>query len=121
MNFQYYKQHPLEKVVSGAIKSAQATKFIVALSGGADSVALMASLASVRHTDLIAAHCNFHLRGEESMRDQHFVEKICSDLGIKLLIKDFDVPEYQRQNPSTSFEMGCRDLGYEWFRQVLSL
>lgn len=120
MNFQYYKQHPLEKVVSATIKSANVTKFIVALSGGADSVALLASLASVRHTELIAAHCNFHLRGEESMRDQQFVEKICSDLGVKLVIHNFDVPEYQRQNPSTSLEMACRDLRYEWFRQLLS-
>ncbi|MDE6769945.1 MAG: tRNA lysidine(34) synthetase TilS, partial [Muribaculaceae bacterium] len=120
MNFQYYKRHALEKVVSGAIKSAQATKFIVAISGGADSIALLASLASARHTQLLAAHCNFHLRGEESMRDQQFVEKICSDLGIRLLVHDFDVPEYQRQNPSTSLEMACRDLRYEWFRQLLS-
>lgn len=120
MNSQYYKQYPLEKVVSAAIKSVQTTKFIVALSGGADSVALLASLTSVRHTELIAAHCNFHLRGEESMRDQRFVEKICSDMGVKLLIRDFDVPEYQRQNPSISLEMACRDLRYEWFRQLLS-
>ncbi|MDE5881516.1 MAG: tRNA lysidine(34) synthetase TilS [Muribaculaceae bacterium] len=120
MNFQYYKRHALEKVVSGAIKSAQATKFIVAISGGADSIALLASLASARHTQLLAAHCNFHLRGEESIRDQQFVEKICSDLGIRLLVHNFDVPEYQRQNPSTSLEMACRDLRYEWFRQLLS-
>ncbi len=120
MNSQYYKRQPLEKVVAKIIKNARASKIIVALSGGADSIALLASLASVRHTELIAAHCNFHLRGEESMRDQHFVEKICSELGIRLVTRDFDVPEFQRQHPSTSLEMACRDLRYDWFRYLLS-
>ncbi len=120
MNSQYYKRQPLEKVVAKTIKNVRASKIIVALSGGADSVALLASLASVKHTVLIAAHCNFHLRGEESMRDQHFVEKTCAKLGVHLIIRDFNVPEFQRQHPSTSLEMACRDLRYDWFRKLLS-
>ena len=120
MNLQYYKRCPFEKVVADTIKNVNISTLIVALSGGADSVALLASLASIGNLRLIAAHCNFHLRGEESMRDQHFVEKICSELGVPLLIKDFDVPEFQRQNPSASLEMACRDLRYDWFRSLLS-
>ncbi len=114
------KRSHLEKVVSEVVKKSGASKFIVALSGGADSVALLASLATVRGTELIAAHCNFHLRGEESMRDRNFVEKMCSRLGVKLVIKDFDVESYRSQNPSTSLEMACRDLRYDWFRSLLA-
>ena len=47
-------------------------RLVVALSGGADSVALLRALLELGYT-CTAAHCNFHLRGEESMRDQRFV------------------------------------------------
>lgn len=120
MNSHKYKQHPLEKVVSDATKKAHIGKIIVALSGGADSVTLLKSLTSVRGLQIFAAHCNFHLRGEESMRDQYFVERLCSDLAVRLLVQDFDVSEYQRLHPSASLEMACRELRYDWFRQLLS-
>ncbi len=119
MNSHYYKRHRVEKVVADIVKKSDISHFIVALSGGADSVALLSALSSLGNINLIAAHCNFHLRGEESMRDQHFVEKLCSRLDIPLLIRDFDVEEYQRLNPSASLEMACRDLRYDWFRNLL--
>ena len=56
---------------------------IVALSGGADSVSLLLVLNDLGY-NCIAAHCNFHLRGQESNRDQKFAEELCKKYGIKL-------------------------------------
>lgn len=86
---------------------------LVALSGGADSVALLRVLFELDYS-CIAAHCNFHLRGEESMRDQHFVEALCHKLSVPLVVKSFDVELY-RQKHHVSMEMACRELRYGWF------
>jgi len=50
-------------------------KVLVALSGGADSVALLRMLLNEGYL-CEAAHCNFHLRGEESDRDEEFVRTL---------------------------------------------
>lgn len=50
--------------------------YIVALSGGADSVALLLILKNIG-LNITAAHCNFHLRGEESDRDEQFCVNLC--------------------------------------------
>lgn len=89
---------------------------ITALSGGADSIALTHALLKLGYK-CIAAHCNFHLRGEESNRDQRLVETFCSSNDIACHIKHFDVNEYQLAN-SASVEMACRDLRYEWFESL---
>ncbi len=88
---------------------------LVALSGGADSVALLRSLLELGIT-CRAAHCNFHLRGEESMRDERFVRDLCSRLGVPLSVKDFDVAAHQLSHGGST-EMACRELRYTWFEQ----
>ena len=88
---------------------------LVALSGGADSVALLLTLLELG-IDCRAAHCNFHLRGEESMRDECFVRDLCQRLEVPLTVKDFDVAAHQ-QSHGGSTEMACRELRYTWFEQ----
>lgn len=90
---------------------------LVALSGGADSVALLAALTALGYKTE-AAHCNFHLRGDESQRDMHHATAIANSLGVKLHIKDFDVPA-RMQATGESIEMAARALRYEWFDQLL--
>lgn len=90
---------------------------IVALSGGADSVALLLVLLRLGY-DCRAAHCNFHLRGDESQRDMEWCQEIARRLEVQLYIQDFDVEAYRRANASTSVEMACRELRYEWFYQL---
>lgn len=92
---------------------ADGSNVIVAISGGADSVALLAVLKSLGY-NCIAAHCNFHLRGEESCRDERHVETICSKLAVTLEKTDFDVPQRMAET-GESLEMACRSLRYEWF------
>lgn len=89
---------------------------IVTLSGGADSVALLSALVSLGY-NCVAAHCNFHLRGEESNRDCKHAQAIATHFKVKCFVKDFDVPTYEREH-KISTEMACRELRYDWFEQL---
>lgn len=88
---------------------------LAAVSGGADSVALLRVLAALG-CNCIAAHCNFHLRGDEADRDEAFVRKLCHDLDIELRCTDFDVETYKKSH-GVSTEMACRELRYDWFER----
>ncbi|MBR5118151.1 MAG: tRNA lysidine(34) synthetase TilS [Muribaculaceae bacterium] len=89
---------------------------LVALSGGADSVALLRVLLELGY-NCRAAHCNFHLRGDESNRDERFVTELCQKLGVPLDVKHFDVPAYMTEH-GVSMEMACRELRYAWFDEL---
>ncbi len=91
-------------------------KVLVALSGGADSVALLRILISLNYT-CEAAHCNFHLRGEESNRDEAFVRALCKDLKISLHVIHFDATQHAADN-KISIEMAARELRYNWFAEI---
>ena len=91
-------------------------KVLVALSGGADSVALLRVLLVLGY-HCEAAHCNFHLRGEESDRDERFVNELCKGLGVTLHVTHFDTVAYaSRQH--VSIEMAAREMRYDWFEQL---
>ena len=91
-------------------------KYIVALSGGADSVALLLSLRQLGY-DVEAAHCNFHLRGEESDRDEKFCVSLCEKLSVPLHRIHFDTLEYASLH-KISIEMAARELRYNYFAQL---
>ncbi len=88
----------------------------VALSGGADSVALLAAMRALGW-ECVALHCNFHLRGAESDRDARHAAAIAGKLGCEFVSVDFDV-EARRKETGESVEMACRGLRYEWFERV---
>lgn len=90
--------------------------FLVALSGGPDSVALLRMLID-KGNKVEAAHCNFHLRGEESDRDEAFCKALCDKQGVKLHIAHFDTKEFAKLR-GISIEMAARDLRYRWFAQL---
>ena len=90
--------------------------YIVALSGGADSVALLLLLKE-QGFRIHAAHCNFHLRGEESDRDETFCVELCGRLGIELHRVHFDTKTYADLH-HVSIEMAARELRYRWFEQL---
>ena len=98
----------------------QGDKVLVCVSGGADSVALLDVLQRGGY-ECIVAHCNFHLRGEESDRDEQFVREVIGERlkakGEKLWVKDFDTVGYAKEK-GISIEMAARELRYRWFAEV---
>lgn len=91
-------------------------KVIVALSGGIDSVVLTHLLAE-SGIEIVAAHCNFHLRGEESDGDERFVVEFCNNKGVKCHVKHFDTEAYAKTQ-GLSIEMAARELRYNWFEEL---
>ena len=91
-------------------------RYLLAVSGGADST-VMGSMSHEAGLTFAVAHCNFHLRGEDSDRDMHFVEKMAAQWQVPFLLREFDTLIIQ-QNSGKSVEMVARELRYDWFREI---
>ena len=89
---------------------------LAAVSGGRDSVVLAELLHRGGYRFEIA-HCNFHLRGEESNRDEQFVRRLAERYGVPCHVAQFDTDAYASEK-KISIEMAARELRYEWFEQV---
>lgn len=92
------------------------SKVLLGISGGLDSVVLL-DLFSRAGIHVTLAHCNFHLRGEESDGDAEFVENLAQDYAVRLYQTDFDTIDYAREQ-GISIEMAARDLRYDWFEKL---
>lgn len=90
---------------------------IVGMSGGADSVAMLHVLLSLGYK-CIVAHCNFHLRSNESDRDEQFVRDRVKAFNIDGYFIDFETAEYAEKQ-KISIEMAARELRYNWFYNLL--
>ncbi len=91
-------------------------KLILALSGGIDSMVLADRLLQAK-ADFVLAHCNFHLRGEESDGDERFVREYASRNGLTIHVKHFETEEYAKEH-GISIEMAARELRYAWFEEL---
>ncbi|MDD2954982.1 MAG: tRNA lysidine(34) synthetase TilS [Oscillospiraceae bacterium] len=90
-----------------------------ALSGGADSVALLCFLNVLRAEwgiSLSACHLNHGLRGEESLRDESFCRALCRDLEIPLAVRREDVAARAGES-GESVEECARRLRYAFFKE----
>ena len=92
------------------------SKLLLAVSGGVDSIVLLHLLHSLQY-NCVVAHCNFHLRGEESDSDADFVKKTAECLGLKFLKIDFETQKFASKE-KISIEMAARNLRYDWFEKV---
>ena len=91
----------------------------VALSGGADSTALLYGLLAIREKfdlTVTAAHVNHMLRGEESDRDERFVRDLCEKLGVALSVGKFDIPALRKKGESG--EECARRVRYAFLAEV---
>lgn len=89
---------------------------LVACSGGADSIALLHMLIQLGYTCHVA-HCNFHLRGDESNRDEQFVCQWCQSYHCPCYVQHFDTKDYAQQH-KISIELAARELRYQWFETL---
>lgn len=89
---------------------------LAAVSGGRDSVVLAELLHRGGYRFEIA-HCNFHLRGDESDRDEQFVRDLANRYGVPCHVAQFDTDAYASEK-NISTEMAARELRYAWFERV---
>lgn len=92
----------------------------VALSGGADSVALLHALCSLRDRlglNISAAHLNHMIRGEEALRDESFAKQLCGDMNVPLICESVDVPLYAEKH-RLSTETAAREVRYAFFERI---
>lgn len=91
-------------------------KILVAVSGGIDSVVLLHMLLEME-VECAVAHCNFHLRGEESFGDFHFVKSLAEKYEIPFHSIAFNTKKYAKEN-KLSIEMAARELRYPFFEAL---
>jgi tRNA(Ile)-lysidine synthase len=92
-------------------------KIFVAVSGGLDSMVLL-DLVSTIDFEIAVLHCNFNLRGHESLDDENFVRKNCIAKNINFFIKNFDTRHFA-QASKLSTQVAARKLRYKWFNEKL--
>ncbi|MFW5915974.1 MAG: tRNA lysidine(34) synthetase TilS [Bacteroidota bacterium] len=91
-------------------------RILLAVSGGVDSM-VMAHLCLKAGYRFAVAHCNFQLRGQESDRDQQFVESFAKEHGLTFHVNKFDTEAFASEN-SLSLQMAARRLRYQWFEKL---
>lgn len=110
----------LERFKLGLPPEIPGRKIAVAFSGGADSTALLIALKATLPPDaeILAAHCNFHLRDEESDADTRFCETLAHRLGVRFDVRHFPDTAAEAKESGESIEMVCRRLRYSWFSEL---
>lgn len=91
-------------------------KLLLAVSGGVDSVVLC-QLCHLAGFDFTIAHCNFQLRGEESLRDEEFVIALGEKYGVEVKSRRFDTDDYAAAK-KISIQEAARELRYQWFASL---
>ena len=95
----------------------------VALSGGADSVALLHYILNsceLYQIKVNAINIEHGIRGEDSKKDTAFVEKLCKDLGVELIKYTVDCPSFAKENKMT-LEQAGRVLRYNCFYDIVRI
>ena len=106
-----------EKHISENFPELKRERFVLACSGGVDSVVL-SHLCKAIDLDFALAHCNFQLRGADSDADEEFVQNIATKYKVKLFTTNFNTESYKNLH-KVSVQMAARDLRYAWFAEIM--
>lgn len=109
-------QEAFNNHIEKAFPELKTSKFLLACSGGIDSVVL-AHLCANANLDFELAHCNFNLRAEESNKDAVFVEELARKFKKKIHITSFDTVGYVNER-KVSVQIAARELRYAWFAKI---
>lgn len=109
-------QKSFDRTIVGLVPEKETA--LLAVSGGIDSICLASLfLNSSAGRRFAVAHCNFHLRGEDSDSDEALVAAWCGRNGVRYHKADFDTEQYASSH-SVSIEMAARELRYDWFASL---
>lgn len=109
-------QKSFDRTIVGLVQEKETA--LLAVSGGIDSICLASLfLNSSAGRRFAVAHCNFHLRGEDSDSDEALVAAWCGRNGVRYHKADFDTEQYASSH-SVSIEMAARELRYDWFASL---
>lgn len=109
-------QKSFDRTIVGLVPEKETA--LLAVSGGIDSICLASLfLNSSSGRRFAVAHCNFHLRGEDSDSDEAFVAAWCGRNGVRYHKADFDTEQYASSH-NVSIEMAARELRYDWFASL---
>lgn len=109
-------QKSFDRTIVGLVPGKETA--LLAVSGGIDSICLASLfLNSSAGRRFAVAHCNFHLRGEDSDSDEALVAAWCGRNGVRYHKADFDTEQYASSH-SVSIEMAARELRYDWFASL---
>ena len=109
-------QKSFDRTIVGLVPEKETA--LLAVSGGIDSICLASLfLNSSAGRRFAVAHCNFHLRGEDSDSDEALVAAWCGRNGVRYHKADFDTEQYASSH-SVSIEMAARELRYDWFASM---
>ncbi len=98
-----------------------ADHIVCAVSGGADSTALLYALFTLKDKygfTLSVAHVNHNLRGEESKRDAKHTQSLASNLNLKFHLKDLDVRAYADER-GLSIQLAGREVRDDFFNELI--
>lgn len=95
----------------------QKIRFLVAVSGGIDSVVLC-ELVHQLQLNWAIAHCNFQLRGSESNEDEVFVRQLATRYQVPIFVQQFETKQYA-QEQQVSIQVAARTLRHTWFKNLL--
>ena len=114
LDLEQFKSHWVNTFPGIAIQN---THFIIAVSGGVDSIVL-AALMHQMGAKCSIAHANFQLRGDESNRDESFVQAFATKMGMPFLTKRFDTLAFAEQY-KMGIQQAAREIRYAWFESLI--
>lgn len=109
----------MDRIISDFLKkySTSTTRHILGVSGGVDSMVLLAILQELK-ISVIAVHYNFMLRETDADLDQKLVEEFCRKNNIPCFIRKENAQQFADEN-KIGIQEAAREMRYAFFREVM--